>query len=54
MPLGVAMALLCERETTEVVVNGGGPRRAQPPGPPEAMERVVVRGRGRLEVAVQA
>ena len=52
-PLGVAIALLRERETAEVVVNGGSPRRAKPPGPPEAMERLVVRGRGRLEIAVQ-
>jgi len=52
-PLGVSMALLREGETAEVVVDGGGPRRAQPAGPPEAVERVVVRSPGLVQVAAQ-
>src|SRR4051794_2836649 len=47
------MALLRERESTEVVVDGGGPRRAQPPGPPEAVERLGVRGPGFLQAAAE-
>ena len=52
-PLGICVAFLREGEAAEVVVQGGRPRRAQPPGPPQAVERLLVGDRRLLQVTAQ-
>ena len=52
-PLGIRMAFLREGQAAEVVVHGGRPRRAQAPGPPQALERLLIGGRRLLQTTAQ-